>query len=83
MKTIAHIAMIALKYFFNIDHHICADVVTVILVIVYSLKMLPALVINEFQEGIQTIKEDILDIRATLADLQVADYFHRPTNRLQ
>ena len=68
MRTIAHFAVVSLKYFFDIDYLVFDHVATVILVIAYSVKLRPMLIINELHEGLLTIKDDIIRFKSDLAE---------------
>ncbi len=67
MKTIAHFLAVSMKYFFNIEYHVYNHVFTVILVIAYSLKMIPAFFANELYEGMLTIKRDFTTVKTEIA----------------
>jgi hypothetical protein len=66
IKHLQQFILVCLKYFFNFDHLLCNNAFLSVAIIAYVCRSLINRISDDFQNGLATVKEDALAIKATL-----------------
>ena len=66
-KHIGNLAAESLKFFFNIDHCVTHHWLVTALLLVSIFRLFLIKLLHIFQDGIQTVKDDIIEIRSQVA----------------
>jgi len=70
LKTVQHITIVSLKYFFNLDSTLSAHMFLILLVILGLVKISCSKAINELHNGLRTVKDDANNITENIRDLK-------------
>jgi hypothetical protein len=69
-RYIKHIALIGLKYFFNIDQNFCHHCSTIFFLSLACVKFTWFRVTDEFAAGVYTVKDDITQVKYLLNEVK-------------
>jgi len=69
-RHIEHLAMVSLKYFFDLDYSMFSHFFIVALVFISLFKLFFNNIVNIFHEGVVSVKEDAFEIKSNFLTLR-------------